>query len=145
MLLDKESGALLDEAAQKIRDQKEDLESLSERYLLRKEFAEQDAAKIRDLQAELERRNDATAPETAAPPANGKKGDGDLLRGNELVAYDTAKEYLGVSRRQVEKLVKREALRTSGLGQNKKITAASLCEYYPPNAGSLKKKRTETN
>lgn len=61
-----------------------------------------------------------------------RKGDASLLAGKSLVTFRTAQEYLGISERQRQSLVKQGALAVQGKGHNKKITTESLVAYLPP-------------
>ena len=63
---------------------------------------------------------------------NTRKGDGTLLDQKRLVSFATAEQYLGISDRQRQKLIKSGALRVEGQGQNRKITSESLRIYLPP-------------
>ena len=63
---------------------------------------------------------------------NTRKGDGTLLDQKRLVSFGTAEQYLGISERQRQKLIKSGALKVEGQGQNRKITAESLKIYLPP-------------
>jgi len=68
-----------------------------------------------------------------------RKGDLTLLQETgettlkDSVSYDHARSYLGVSRRQVERLVsEKKGLTVIGGGHNKRITVSSLLAYLPP-------------
>jgi hypothetical protein len=62
-----------------------------------------------------------------------RKGDGTLLGEKRLVSFGTAEQYLGISERQRQKLVKSGALEIEGQGQNRKVTTKSLKAYLPPD------------
>jgi len=66
------------------------------------------------------------------PPSSTRKGDGALLDQKRLVSFGTAEQYLGLSARQRQKLIKSGALKVEGQGQNRKITTESLRSYLPP-------------
>ena len=68
------------------------------------------------------------------------KGDFELLRGKEFVTVEVARQYLGVTRRAVEKAVNKKALEARGNRLNRRISVASLREYLPPQ-----NIRTDTN
>ena len=68
------------------------------------------------------------------------KGDFELLRGKEFVNVAVARQYLGVTRRAVEKAINKKALDASGYRLNRRISVASLCKYLPPQ-----KIRTDAN
>jgi hypothetical protein len=55
-------------------------------------------------------------------PANAES----LLAGNDEVTKGTAQKYLGVSDRQIRKLIKAGKLTTVGEGQHQKVTVKSL-------------------
>ena len=61
-----------------------------------------------------------------------RKGDPALLGAREMVNFQVAEEYLGVSERQRQKLVKQRRLDVRGHGQNRMITTESLRRYLPP-------------
>jgi len=60
-----------------------------------------------------------------------RKADPSLLRDNEAVNFRIAEQYLGVSERQRQKLVRKGALVVVGGGKNRKITTESLRKYLP--------------
>jgi hypothetical protein len=66
-----------------------------------------------------------------------RKGEVSLLRDlhgslNESVSFDRARSYLGVSRRQIQRLVsEKKALTVVGGGSNRQITVSSLLAYLP--------------
>lgn len=66
------------------------------------------------------------------PAVKSRKGDGTLLEGKSLVSFKTAEEYLGISERQRQNLMKKGSLQFEGGGHNQKITVASLKKYLPP-------------
>jgi hypothetical protein len=77
------------------------------------------------------------------------EGNPDLLRSvhgdlEGAVTYETARQYLDVGIRQIQKLVKSGHLQTTGGGQNKRITVPSLLKYRPANTAQ-QGKRTEAN
>ena len=65
-------------------------------------------------------------------PDKARKGDGTLLSEKRLVSFGRAEEYLGVSDRQRQKLIRGGALKVEGQGHNRKITVESLKIYLPP-------------
>jgi hypothetical protein len=60
-----------------------------------------------------------------------RKGDVALLANKSLVSFRLAEEYLGISERQRQSLIKQGVLSTEGKGQNKKVTTQSLLAYLP--------------
>ena len=64
--------------------------------------------------------------------AGGQKGDPSLLDRKDRVTFRTAEEYLGVTERQRQNLIKRGSLTVEGQGHNRKITTESLRKYLPP-------------
>ncbi|HEY1756160.1 MAG TPA: hypothetical protein VGG72_12235 [Bryobacteraceae bacterium] len=77
----------------------------------------------------------SASPQLEARGAGAKrsrKGDGTLLAGKDLVSFTTAEEYLGISERQRQSLMKDNILLTQGGGHNRKITTESLKAYLPP-------------
>ncbi len=60
------------------------------------------------------------------------KGDPRLLNEHRRVAFRTAEQYLGISERQRQNLIKRGSLIVEGQGQNRQITTDSLRKYLPP-------------
>lgn len=64
--------------------------------------------------------------------ADGRKGDPSLLDRKDRVTFRTAEEYLGVTERQRQNLIKRGSLTVEGQGHNRKITTESLRKYLPP-------------
>jgi hypothetical protein len=73
-------------------------------------------------------RQDRTKPR----PGKERKGDDSLLAGKRAVNFRTAEQYLGLTERQRQNLVKGKVLVVEGKGQNKKITTDSLRAYLPP-------------
>jgi hypothetical protein len=75
-----------------------------------------------------------TARQEGTKPRPGKerKGDASLLAGKRAVNFRTAEQYLGLTERQRQNLVKDLVLVVEGKGQNKKITTDSLRAYLPP-------------
>ncbi len=65
-------------------------------------------------------------------PADGRKGDPSLLDRKDRVTFRIAEEYLGVTERQRQNLIKRGSLTVEGQGHNRKITTESLRKYLPP-------------
>jgi hypothetical protein len=61
-----------------------------------------------------------------------RKGDATLLAGKQVVNFRTAEQYLGITERQRQKLVKEGSLVVEGKGSNRKITSESLKSYLPP-------------
>jgi hypothetical protein len=76
----------------------------------------------------------ATAKQEGNKPRPGKerKGDASLLAGKRAVNFRTAEQYLGLTERQRQNLVRDQILVVEGKGQNKKITTDSLRAYLPP-------------
>ena len=66
------------------------------------------------------------------PQSDTRKGDGTLLDQKRLVSFGTAEQYLGITDRQRQKLIKSGRLKVEGQGQNRKITTESLRSYLPP-------------
>jgi len=81
-----------------------------------------------------------TAKQEDTKPRLGKerKGDASLLAGKRAVNFETAEQYLGIGKRQRQTLVSSGALKTEGLGQNRKITTDSLKSLVPPESSSSK-------
>jgi len=69
---------------------------------------------------------------TKPRPGKERKGDASLLAGKRAVNFKTAEQYLGLTERQRQNLVKDQVLVVEGKGQNKKITSDSLRAYLPP-------------
>lgn len=61
-----------------------------------------------------------------------RKGDPSLIEGKEVVEFRTAEQYLGVTERQRQNLIRRKILATVGEGQNRQVTTVSLKLYLPP-------------
>jgi len=76
--------------------------------------------------------SDVSIQGTEQRTRDARKGDGTLLDQKRLVSFGTAEQYLGITDRQRQKLIKSGALRVEGQGQNRKITAESLKIYLPP-------------
>jgi hypothetical protein len=75
-------------------------------------------------------KSDATKQEDAKQrPDNARKGDPTLLGEKLLVSFATAEQYLGLTERQRQKLIKSGALEVEGQGLNRKITTKSLRAY----------------
>jgi hypothetical protein len=83
----------------------------------------------------------STTPSTDREPASAlfrgqDKGNLDLLRTDgklkDAVTLETACRFGGVSRRAIEKAIKRGSLKASGSYQNRRITVDSLLKYFPP-------------
>jgi hypothetical protein len=55
-----------------------------------------------------------------------RKGDATLLGEKQFVSFKTAEEYLGISERHRQKLMKRGTLKFQGEGHNRKISTESL-------------------
>jgi hypothetical protein len=75
-----------------------------------------------------------TEAKTSQPdPKQKRKGDVTLLAGKQLVNFKVAEEYLGISDRQRQNLIKKGGpLEVKGQGSNRKITTESLLKYLPP-------------
>ena len=71
-------------------------------------------------------------PQKKAPRRKERKGDSTLLRGKDAVTFRTAEQYLGISERQRQNLVRSGALVVVGGGHNSKITVESLKKYLLP-------------
>jgi hypothetical protein len=69
---------------------------------------------------------------TKPRPGKERKGDASLLAGKRAVNFKTAEQYLGLTERQRQNLVRDQILVVEGKGQNKKITTDSLRAYLPP-------------
>ena len=61
-----------------------------------------------------------------------RKGDPTLLAGKARVTFRTAEQYLGITERQRQNLVRQAVLAVEGQGQNRQITTESLRNYLPP-------------
>jgi hypothetical protein len=61
-----------------------------------------------------------------------RKGELKLLQGKDRVTFRVAEQYLGITERQRQNLVKSGALTVEGRGHNRKVTTKSLREYLPP-------------
>jgi hypothetical protein len=79
---------------------------------------------------------DRTSPGLQLPtrqrPGKEQKGDASLLAGKRAVSFWTAEQYLGITDRQRQYLVKDGKLTVEGKGQNRKITTDSLRICLPP-------------
>jgi hypothetical protein len=65
------------------------------------------------------------------------KGNGQILRGTDgklktAVTLDVARRFGGVSKRAIEKAVKKGSLQAEGKHQNRRISVSSLFKYFPP-------------
>lgn len=69
---------------------------------------------------------------TKSQPGKERKGDSALLAGKCAVNFKIAEQYLGLTERQRQNLVREPILVVEGKGQNKKITTDSLRAYLPP-------------
>jgi hypothetical protein len=69
---------------------------------------------------------------TNSQPGKERKGDASLLAGKRAVNFKIAEQYLGLTERQRQNLVRDQILVVEGKGQNKKITTDSLKAYLPP-------------
>ena len=74
------------------------------------------------------------AKQEGTKPRRGKerKGDASLLAGKRAVNFKIAEQYLGLTERQRQNLVKDQILVVEGKGQSKKITTDSLRAYVTP-------------
>jgi hypothetical protein len=75
-----------------------------------------------------------------------------LLRGTDdqfkrAVTVDVARRFGGVSKRAIEKAVRKGALKSEGAGPNRRIIVQSLLDYFPPenSANRREPERTDTN
>ena len=59
------------------------------------------------------------------------KGKESLLTGKQLVTIATAAQFLGIGRRQCQKLIKAKVLTAIGRGANRKVTTESIRKYLP--------------
>jgi hypothetical protein len=91
----------------------------------------QDAA-VENTAALGEKFGTAKQDRTKPRPGKERKGDGSLLAGKRAVNFRTAEQYLGLTERQRQNLVKDKVLVVEGKGQNKKITTDSLRAYVTP-------------
>jgi hypothetical protein len=64
---------------------------------------------------------------------NDRKGDSSLLTGKDRVSFRTAEQYLGITERHRQNLIKAGSLIVEGKGQNRQITTESLKRYVPPS------------
>lgn len=74
----------------------------------------------------------STKSGTKQRPGKERKGDASLLADKQAVSFRTAEQYLGISERQRQNLVKDQILTLVGKGQNRRITTYSLRDYLPP-------------
>lgn len=65
-------------------------------------------------------------------PGKEQKGDASLLAGKRAVSFRTAEQYLGITERHRQYLVRDGRLTVEGKGQNRKITTDSLRICLPP-------------
>jgi len=79
-----------------------------------------------------EKSGTAKKEDTKSRPGKERKGDASLLAGKRAVNFKTAEQYLGLTERQRQNLVRDQILVVEGKGQNKKITTDSLRAYLPP-------------
>jgi hypothetical protein len=77
-------------------------------------------------------RTDQRAATKKTTRRNNRKGDPKLLVGKDRVTFRTAEQYLGITERQRQNLIKSRSLVVEGQGHNRKITTASLRSYLPP-------------
>jgi hypothetical protein len=70
--------------------------------------------------------------EQGAATTENRKGDAELLRGKDRVTIEIACQYLGITRRAVEKAIQKDKLESDGEYQNRRILTASLLRYLPP-------------
>ncbi len=69
---------------------------------------------------------------SASTNRKAEKGNVATLRGKEFVTVETACAFGGVGRRAIEKAVRKGSLLSEGEGPNRRISAASLLKYFPP-------------
>jgi len=77
-----------------------------------------------------------TVPTKPAEPPDAersKKGDSRLLCNQNAVNFKKAEEYLGITRRGLQKAIKAGKLDVVGGGRNRKVTVESLKRYLPPS------------
>jgi hypothetical protein len=74
-------------------------------------------------------KNSLSSPVLRPPQALGEPSDHAVLQGKESVIYGTAATFLGVSDRQIRRLVRAGKLDAQGQGQSRQITVASLRKY----------------
>jgi hypothetical protein len=78
-------------------------------------------------------KSDPTKQQDSKPrPGKERKGDASLLAGKRAVNFKIAEQYLGLTERQRQNLVKDQILVVEGKGQSKKITTDSLRAYVTP-------------
>ena len=70
--------------------------------------------------------------ERGAATKKSRKGDPTLLDRKDTVNFLIAEQYLGITERQRQHLVKSGALIVRGQGNNRKVTTESLRKYLPP-------------
>lgn len=70
--------------------------------------------------------------ERGAATKKSRKGDPTLLDRKDTVNFLIAEQYLGITERQRQHLVKSGVLIVKGQGNNRKITTESLRKYLPP-------------
>ena len=73
----------------------------------------------------------AIQEDTKPRPGKERKGDASLLAGKRAVTFRTAEQYLGISERHRQNLVKDHVLVVEGAGQNRRITTDSLKVCLP--------------
>ena len=71
-------------------------------------------------------------PEYTERRGKERKGDAALLADKHAVIFSTAEQYLGITERQRQKLMKCGALKGDEQGRNRKITTESLRKYLRP-------------
>src|SRR5712691_12908260 len=77
-----------------------------------------------------------TVPAKLAEPldaGHSQKGSNRLLRNQNAVNFKVAEEYLGITRRGLQKAIKAGKLAVVGGGRNRKFTVESLKRYLPPS------------
>jgi len=88
----------------------------------------------------------AARQDTKPRPGKERKGDASLLAGKRAVNFRTAEQYLGLTERQRQNLVKDQVLVVEGKGQNKKDHVRfpqSLPAARKPNLTRTHPKQTE--
>jgi hypothetical protein len=70
-----------------------------------------------------------TQPEYAKHP---HKGDPAILFGKSAINFVSAEQYLGITERRRQQLLKQGVLERAGKGRNRLITVRSLVAFLPP-------------
>jgi hypothetical protein len=113
--------------------------------------AQPESHKAETIGVRIDRLRDECRLTTATTPTEHtqeatRKGDPTLLGEKNMVNFQIAREYLGISERQRQKLCANGALIVVGGGHNRKITTESLRRYLPQeNPNKAEQTRPEPN